>query len=286
MFTFLPEMIQNALEYVNKHNVYEIRIRLNSPIYINYLGNYAYLGLYGITKQRELALTCEEADIADCMYRAGNYAVYSIEEELKKGFITTKKGVRIGVSGEYVIENGNVVTIRNVTSLCVRIPHEIIGAGDVVYQRCMTDRVHNVLIFSPPGYGKTTILRDLTRQIAERMRKNVLVCDERAEISVGEMGETCDVVKFCDKKTAFEAGIRALRPDVIVTDELTPQDYSVIERATHTGVNVLATAHLHTIKDIPKDFFNIFDYFVCLSDNQIGKISKIYDKNGKEITYG
>lgn len=286
MFTFLPEAVQTALNYVNKNQVYEIRLRINLPIFINYRGDYVYLSAYGITNQRELALICEDLDVSECVYRAGNYAVYSIEEQLKQGFITTNSGVRIGISGEYVMENGKPLTIRNLTSLCIRFPHAIIGAGNLVFQSCMADRVRNLLIVSPPGFGKTTILRDLARQIAKNTKRNVLICDERGEIALGDMGETCDVIRFCDKKTAFGAGIRAMRPDIIVTDELSLEDYSVIKSAVYTGVKVLATAHLHNIQDVPKDFFGVFERFIVLSNKEIGQISGIYNEDGVEIVYG
>ena len=286
MLTFLPEAVYSALQHININDVYEIRIRANLPVFVNYLGKYVYLGAYGIVNLRDLAIVCTQTEVAECVYRAGDYAVYSIEEELKQGFVTTKYGIRIGVAGEYVGEKGNPLTIRNVTSLCIRIPHAIVGAAEQVYKRCMTDRVRNLLILSPPGYGKTTILRDLARKIAQKTRKNVLICDERGEIAVGDMGETCDVIRFCDKKTAFEAGIRAMRPDVIVTDELALHDYAVIEHAVYTGVSVLATAHLHGINDVPQQFFGVFQRFVVLSNERIGVIDGIYDEKGKEMIYG
>ena len=286
MLTFLPEAVQSALQYVNLNEVYEIRLRANLPVFINYLGEYIYLGAYGLTKTVKNALICDHNDVAECIYRAGNYSVYSIEEELKQGFITAKDGERLGVAGEYVYSNGQPLTIRNVASVCIRIPHTVIGSAIQVYNSCMSDRIHSVLILSPPGYGKTTVLRDLARLISRETRKNILICDERAEIAIGDLGETCDVIRYCDKKTAFEAGIRAMRPDVIVTDELSLQDLSTIERAVSAGVCVLATGHFLNIECVPSPFFNVFERFVVLSNEKIGNIVGVYDKNGKEIEYG
>ena len=93
------------------------------------------------------------------------------------------------------------------------------------------------------------------------MRLNILVCDERGELSAGELGETSDVMRFSDKRTAFSAGIRAMRPDLIVTDELQTEDYAAVRRARESGLHVFASAHLVRVADVPE---KIFDRYVVL----------------------
>ena len=226
MLDFLPQNVKEGISRVNLKDVYEIRIRAEKPVTVNYLGVYRYLSAYGLTQIREKALKCTVEDIADCVFKAGNYSVYSVEEQLKRGFITAQYGERIGIAGEYVFEKGQPFALRNFSSLCIRVPHDVIGCGEKIYKHCMSDRVRNLLIASPPGLGKTTILRDLARILGVKTGLNVLICDERGEISAGEIGETCDVLKYSDKATAFEAGIRAMRPDVIITDELSAEEFS------------------------------------------------------------
>lgn len=283
MLDFLPENVKESLSHVNLRFVYEVRLRANKAALINYQGEYRYLGYYGLTERKENAIICDALDIADCIYRAGNYSVYSVEEQIKSGFITSSEGVRLGLAGEYVFDKGQPLSIRNFTSVCIRIPHEIVGCGNDIYKYCLEDGLKNVLLASPPGLGKTTILRDLARIISEKTAKNVLICDERGEIACGNVGDTCDVMKFADKQTAFTSGIRAMRPDIIITDELSNTDCLAVEKAYNAGVVVIASAHFSKLEHIKEPFFGLFDRIVVLDDKKIGVIRAIYDKGGKRI---
>ena len=283
MLDFLPEHIKQSVLALNIQYLYELRIRANGPIIANFCGEYQYLGQYGIVKQVGHAIIATLEDVNECVYRAGKYSIYAVEEQIRKGFITTEYGERIGLSGEYVFEKGQPLTLRNYTSICVRIPHDVEGCGERIYYSCMRDKVRSVLIMSSPGLGKTTILRDLACIIGERTRKNVLICDERGEISVGHLGVTCDVIKFSDKATAFEAGIRAMRPDVLVTDEISSVDCTAVERAICAGIKVLASAHFSDKMYIRKPFLGLFERYVLLDDMQIGRIRAIYGEEGEEL---
>lgn len=280
MLSFLPQNIKDALSNVNRKLVYEIRLRVDKPIAINFGGKYRYLGQYGLTEYKEKAIVCSFSDIADCVYRAGKYSVYSVEEQIKKGFITAENGVRIGLAGEFVFEKGQPLALKNFYSLCIRIPHEIIGCGEEIYKRCMSDKVRNVLIVSSPGLGKTTILRDLSRIISQKTRKNILICDERGEISMGNVGDSSDVISFADKETAFEIGIRSMRPDIMITDELSEKDCKILEKAINAGIFVLASAHFSKMEAITTPYLQVFDRFVVLDRERIGNIIGIYNKEG------
>jgi stage III sporulation protein AA len=283
MLSFLPKYIQNALKHVPIQYLYELRLRVDKPIMANYKGNFQYLSALGITNSREKALRCSDLDIEDCVYRAGNFSVYSVEEQIKQGFITAKGGIRLGLAGEYVLEKGKVHAIRNFTSLCIRIPHEVYGCAQEIYDRCMSDKIRNLLIASPPGLGKTTILRDLGRIIGKETRKNILICDERGEISIGNVGEYCDIIKYLDKTSAFEAGVRAMRPDIIITDELSERDCIALQKAMDAGVNVVATAHFSDISYVKAPFIGLFEQFVFLDTQEIGKVMGIYNQIGEVI---
>ena len=283
MLEFLPQNVKRGLSHLNIKEVYELRLRADKPVRINYRGKYVYLGEFGITEYGNKGICVSFTEIADCVYRAGKYSVYSVEEQIKQGFLTAANGERIGLSGEYVFEQGKPLAIRNFTSLCIRIPHAVEGCSINIYNSCMRDRIRSILIMSPPGLGKTTILRDLCGVISEKTSKNLLVCDERGEISAGIIGDTCDVMKFADKATAFDAGIRAMRPDVMITDELSSEDCLALKKAINAGIKVVASAHFSDISYVKEPYLGLFERFVLLKRNEVGKIDKIYDENGDVI---
>ena len=283
MLDFLPNHLKNHLKQLNMRYLYEIRLRADKPICVNYQGNYHFLGQYGVTDIIERAIVCQQDDIETCIYNAGANSVYSVEEQIKQGFLTAKDGERLGIAGEYVFDHGQPLSIRNFSSICIRVPHEVLNCGDVIYNICMSDRILNVLLMSRPGMGKTTILRDLARKISKRYKYNVLLCDERGELSIGDIGNTCDVLRYSNKSVAFETGIRALRPDVIITDEMSIADCEAAKKAVQSGIFLLASVHCSDFQLLPQVFLGLFDFFVLLDSKTIGKVSKIYDKTGKEV---
>ena len=115
----------------------------------------------------------------------------------------------------------------------------------------------------------------MTRIVSERTLKNILVSDERGELSAGDLGATADVIRFADKQTAFTAGIRAMRPEIIVTDELLTEDYSAVKRAIESGISVFASAHLTAYENVPQ---KIFSKYILLDG--LGKIGKIFGEEG------
>ena len=119
--------------------------------------------------------------------------------------------------------------------------------------------------------------------MSEKTRKNILICDERGELSAGYLGDTCDIVKYSDKVTAFEAAIRAMRPDIIITDELSKGDLQGLQKAVSAGIIVIASAHFLNIDRVEKEFFPIFDYFVFLNQEKIGVVDKIYRKSEEKL---
>lgn len=278
MLEFLSPRLKNALRTVNANFLYELRIRTDKPFRINLGGKFYYLGENGVCEREDLAIYPTANEVEETLFAASDYSVYAVENQLRRGFVTGREGERIGVAGTVVYDGNGVLSVRSVTSLCIRIPHAIVGCSEEIYAKCFAEGVRSLLILAPPGEGKTTILRDLTRLISERTRLNILVSDERGELSAGDLGATSDVVRFADKSTAFTAGIRAMRPDVIVTDELLAEDYAAVKRAKESGIQVLASAHLQRYEDVPDKLFN---WYVLLDG--LGKVGRIWGEDGRDV---
>ncbi len=278
MLDFLPPRLAEAVRFVNLNRLYELRLRADKPLRANVGGTYCYLGERGIVENARDAVFPTAEEIADTLFAASDYSVYSVENQIRHGFVTGREGERVGIAGAFVYEGTGVLAIRSVTSLCVRVPHEIRGCAQEIYGRVFAEKVCSMLLMSPPGEGKTTVLRDLTRLLCENTRYNVLVSDERGELSAGDLGETADVIRFADKLTAFTAGIRAMRPDVIVTDELLPEDYPAVRRAIESGICVLASAHLTRFEDVPQ---KLFERYVLLDG--LGKVGRIFGAEGEDV---
>ena len=270
--------LKSAIKSVNSNLLYELRIRTDKPLRINLNGQFCYLGEHGVTQNAAQALLPTAQEIEEMLFAASEYSVYAVENQLRRGFVTGRAGERIGVAGTYVYDEKGVLSVHSVTSLCIRIPHAIVGCSEEIYQKCFAGGVCSLLILAPPGEGKTTILRDLSRLVSERTRLNILVSDERGELSAGDLGETCDVVRFADKLTVFTAGIRAMRPDLIVTDELLSEDYAAVRRARESGIQVIASAHLKRYEDVPE---KLFERYVILDG--LGKVGKILGSGGEDV---
>ena len=226
MLEFLPVALQNAVKRTGIENVYELRVRADCAVTASIRGKYVYFGENGAVAESKNAFVYGEREIADMIYGAGNYSVYSVEEQLRRGFVTASGGVRVGIAGEYVFENGKVLALKRATSICVRIPHRV------------------------PG-----------------------------EIASCGLLSSADVLSYVDKKQAFEMALRALRPDVIITDELSEADCEEVKRAIRGGAYVVATAHYSGVSALPESFRGVFDVYAALSDEGVGNIEGLYDKN-------
>jgi len=291
-----PESFYNYLKKIPLDKVTEIRLRLNKKVLIAIGQKYYYLSTEGLTGKEYSALVVDKSLIDEIIKRACESSVYAFNDQIKNGFITVLGGMRIGISGEAVFENGRIKTLKNINGLAIRIAHEIKGCSLPVLPYLFNKNFLNTLIISPPGAGKTTMIRDMLYQLSQKNYcYNVLLVDERFEIAncfngvaTLDVGNFCDVLSGCDKKYSFENGVRSLKPDIIVTDEISNiKDYDSIEYLHSCGVSILASVHAKNIEDIKnkKDFENllknkVFSRYVILSNNGgPGHLEAIYDEN-------
>lgn len=292
----LPAPVLAAIESrLNYKKLFEIRLRAGHFASVNYGGKLYYLSSEGLCQMQANAIKICARSVHDTVVRASDFSLYAVNDQLKKGFITIKGGVRVGVAGEVVKENSSIKTIKNFSSVNIRVPHEVIGCSDKVYSHCFGDReLNSCLIISAPGAGKTTILRDLARKLGDKEpRVSVLVVDERSELAAQHMGLSglnvgvnSDIIASGSKEYAFSAGIRTLAPDIIITDELaSSEDAQAVAHAKASGVAVIASIHGKTVDDIKqkKGFLSliedkVFDRYIELSNrNGPGTIETIKD---------
>lgn len=278
MLEFLSPRLKEAVSHVDQGKLFELRVRTGRPLLANYKGAFVPLGRCGPVKTPQNALHPTAEEVEETFLAACGYSVHAVENELREGFVTAASGERVGIAGTYVYEGGGVLAVHTVTSLCIRLPHAVKGCAEAIYDRCLKDGLCSLLLLSPPGWGKTTLLRDLSRLVSERTGANILVSDERGELSSGDLGETADIIRFAGKLTAFTAGIRAMRPDLIVTDELLLEDYAAVRRAVQGGVKVFASAHLTRYEDVPE---KLFSRYVLLKG--VGEVGAVLDEDGHAL---
>lgn len=255
----LPQSVYSVIDSrLNEKKLYELRLRSGMPTVINYGGRYYYLTPKGISETCDNAIESSVDDIGLLVVRACEHSLYAANDRLLDGYITISGGIRIGVCGELVQDDGKNKTIKNFSSVNIRFPHEIQGCGHTAYAYINAAHIRSALIVSPPGCGKTTVLRDLCRSISNDGIRNVLLVDERGEIASVcngrpclDVGKTTDIIYNATKKYAFRYAVRSMRPDVIVADELmSEEDAQAVLNAVSSGVAVIASVHAADVDEL------------------------------------
>lgn len=272
--TFLSTEIATR---VSTENISEIRLRVDKPLIIKQ-GSKEHKHNYNPTI----------TDIRETMERISQYSFYAMEEELRMGYITLPGGHRVGVVGKAVVENGQIKTIRPISGVNIRISRAVNGCGDSILPQLLDKKSnnklpHNTMIISPPGCGKTTLLRDIIRQFSDNCELTVGVVDERSEI--GNIGLRTDLLDSSPKAEGMILLLRAMSPDVIAVDELGgAKDAQAVEDVSNAGVRLLCTVHGYDVCDIMQKPSlrqlldkGIFKKFVVLT--KPGEEGQVYDSN-------
>jgi stage III sporulation protein AA len=295
VLNILPVHIKSIVEKISDiSKLQELRLKVNKPLMFQ-VGEKEIISNYIISYQ----------DIKLVMQHISNYSVYAYEEEIKQGYITIKGGHRVGLCGSCVVEDNKIKTIKTIASLNIRVCREVIGCSNKILPYILLgNEVMNTIIISPPRCGKTTLIRDIAKNISEGIKelnfsgKKICVIDERSELAgcyngtpQMNVGLRTDVFDNCPKAEGIMLAIRSMSPEVIVCDEIgTYKDMESILMALNSGVKLLTTIHGFGIEDLYKravfkDIIenHVFKRAVVLSTNNgAGTIEYIYDFEKKE----
>ena len=240
----LPQNMARILAQYD--NITELRVRVNTNLIVYNSSGVAITTRYIVSVK----------DIEHILMVASAGSLYSVTDMLNKGYLIYDNGIRIGIVGEGVIEEGKLISVKNITFMTIRVPKEIeVNLNELK----LTDKPLSTLIISPPGAGKTTLLRAITRYYSDK-GKNILLIDERYELAsvkggkpVLNVGKFTDVISGIPKSIAYEIAVRTMRPDIISTDEVyDKREAESLVEAAYCGIKIFATVHASSIEDVKR----------------------------------
>jgi len=275
----------------------EIRLRAGKPLIIKLSGrDYAIDDSGKLISIGKNAYSPTSDDIYETMERVSRHSFYAFESELANGFITLPGGHRVGVCGQVVLEGNVVKSWKYISGINIRVAHSVVGCADAILPRITgTAGLLHTMIISPPGCGKTTLLRDIIRQISDKSMTVGLV-DERSEVAgcfqgtpQNDVGIRTDVLDGCPKAIAMVMLLRAMSPDVIAVDELGgEQDAHAVDMVLNAGVKLLCTAHGVDVANAKENPAlgkmlgrGVFERFIVLGAGY--KVAGVFDGAGKRV---
>lgn len=235
----LSPAVREMVKRVDLDKTREIRLKVGCPVRI--------VGPRGAV---ELPHLVQKEDLTYLINAASRYSPWSCVG-MGQGYLTAPGGHRIGICGEAVLDKGTVQTLRNPSSVCIRLARQLPEVGKGI---ALED---SLLILGPPGSGKTTLLRELIRRLSQEKRESVSVVDERGELFPQLAGQSCfdsagaDILTGAPKPEGIEMVLRSMGPSWIAVDEITAaRDCQALVQAGWCGVRLLATVHASGVEDL------------------------------------
>lgn len=285
----------------------EIRMRVGCPFLVLYDNKEYFLDIKnGLTQEKSRAWIVGQRELKETMEYISNYSMYAFEEELRQGYITVPGGHRIGVAGKIIAEKQGIKNMKHISFLNIRLSHEVIGCADKVLPYIVNDaEIYHTLIISPPRCGKTTLLRDIIRQLSDgndiRSGMTIGVVDERSELGAcylgvpqNHLGCRTDILDGCPKVQGMMMLVRSMAPEVIAVDEVgSREDVEAMEYVMNCGIHLLATVHGNSIDDIKNKPVlgrmvreRVFERYILLDKGRVGEIAAVFDARGTRLMTG
>ncbi len=292
---------------INYDKLQEIRLRMNAPLLVIYENKECFVTEDArLTEHPGNAVIITKNEIRETMEYISNYSLYAFEEEIRQGFITINGGHRIGIAGKIIIEDDVIKGMKHISYINIRLAHQVKGCADTIIPYLInpnTKGIYHTLIISPPRCGKTTLLRDIIRQLSNGNSMipgmSIGVVDERSEIGAcymgvpqNELGIRTDILDCCPKAKGMMMLIRSMSPQIIAVDEIgSREDLEAIDHVIRCGCKLIATVHGSSIEDIKRKPVlgalveqKLFERYIILSNMAgIGHLDEIYDACGSRL---
>lgn len=264
LLEILPHSVMPFIKDIDFADLREIRFRTGRQIFL-YYGNI-------IRPVGKIFSAYEIAEIFSSICRS---SVYAYMDEIKNGFITLSGGHRIGFGGECITENGKIINLHNICGINIRLAREFKGCATPLINHIKTpDKIRNTILVAPPSCGKTTMLRDIARMLSFSCK--VTIIDERCEICASfcgtpqfDLGPQTDVLSRIPKNLGITMALRALSPDIIITDEVgSNDDINAIEQLLGAGCKIITSIHGYSTNSIKRSkgqLLSLFDTAIELT---------------------
>lgn len=264
---YMPESLKRVLSDTIRYSadtIQEIRLRSERPLIVGTVnGNFAVLPGGSLSPAVGGAYIVSSEEIAAVFQLICENSVYAYLEDIRQGFITIKGGHRVGFTGKAVCGGKSIEAFKEISSVNIRVARELIGcSNNVINEIIKNGKIINTLLVSPPLGGKTTVIRDIARHISNEGFK-VAIADDRGEIAAmykgipqNDIGIQTDVIENAPKKEAVSMLLRAMSPQVIISDEICGSDDAyAVEQCFGTGVSVIGSVHGNSADEISERGF-------------------------------